>query len=298
MQIDAAYNPDVAEHSFDESELRAVSYQDANGTQHPYGDNNIVHKETDGTQWWGIKVSGTMSWNYSINSHNEFNPTGNNITTKPIRVRFRAVDGKGLAGEWSNPLIINVDKNMPRIGSSEPLKLRQYDNEGHVVAEQDYKDDMWVTGEWWLTGSVEDESGIKEFTVRKSDNTPIASVEDLSSNEESFSPDYGGAFDSSSCAPTNFTNARGYSFKIPLDTDTGTGTLSLNLSAQDKTGGGTSSQNISIQYDNEAPTIDDEIMSQASQIGMGTNGTTKIIQSDNLFAINAVDDAIGCVDAA
>ncbi|MBO4507256.1 MAG: hypothetical protein J5747_01300 [Spirochaetaceae bacterium] len=304
MQIDANYNPSDAEHSFNESALRGVSYVDANGvTQYPYGDNNIVHKENDGTEWWGIKVNGTLSWSYNINAHNEFNPTGNNTTTKPIRVRFRAVDGKGLAGEWSTPLIINVDKNMPRIGSSEPLKLRQYDNNGAVIAEQDYKDDMWVTGKWWLTGSVEDESGISEFTVRKSDNTPIASIEDDSQDENSFSPTYSGYFktnannasESSLCTTNTFTGgARGYSFKIPLDTDTGTGSLSLTLSAQDKTGGGSSSQNISIQYDNDAPTIEGQLMSQSSPIGMGNgDGSTKIEQSDNLFAIKGSGTELG-----
>ena len=64
-----------------------------------------------------------MSWNQTINSDGEFNPVVDGPDPRPIYFRVRAQDVNGLYGPWSAGQLIEVDDDVPQIGSSEPLTL-------------------------------------------------------------------------------------------------------------------------------------------------------------------------------
>lgn len=232
----------------------------------------------------GIRVGTSNSWNITLNTSNEFNKSsGNNY----IAIKFYAVDEDGNISVWNDEdlVIVCVDSDAPKIGSSEPLYLHQYGfkkNDTGVIyyaksaspeaGEQlyttpgcttaatdityaaanftssistiEYKKDMWLNGEWWLTGSVEDESGIAEIKIGgmggnsiKAQCTPVA-------------------------AGTWANGTSGYRLNYLIgSTDTtnpGYGVLSYNLWVQDDTQEGTKKDTtlaISVQYDNKNPTL-------------------------------------------
>jgi len=195
---------------------------------------------------WYIEVDGKTSWNMTINSKGEFNPNGDG--TKTIRIRVRAIDNNGLEGVWTDARTIVIDKSAPRIGSNDPLRLVQYEDnveaKGNEIASVAYTPDMWIKGNWWLVGSVQDESGIKSFNIEK-DNASSFHIEDSDMEK---TPVEKGKFDA--------LEDSGYRFKIPLITEGKTGSLvAFTLKATDNTEGkpGEADVSISIKFDNTAP---------------------------------------------
>lgn len=191
---------------------------------------NASDVASNGVDWYnggeGQLVSGTVSWNRTINSAQEFDPPG--AGTRTIYFRVRARDIYGLDGAWSLPQLIDVDKNVPKIGSSIPLTLKQ------GGAEQIYVADAWLKGSWSLVGSVEDESGIDSIVI---------------------SGDINGSL---SANPSWFTNLGGdnYRFEIPITTEASAGRVSFTITALDKsTPQLQTSLSISVQADNQAPTL-------------------------------------------
>lgn len=232
----------------------------------------------------GIRVGTSNSWNITLNTSNELNKSsGNNY----IAIKFYAVDEDGNISVWNDEdlVIVCVDSDAPKIGSSEPLYLHQYGfkktdtgaiyyakSSSPAAGEQlyttpgcttaatdityasanftssistiEYKKDMWLNGEWWLTGSVEDESGIAEIKIGgmggnsiKAQCTPVA-------------------------AGTWANGTSGYRLNYLIgSTDTtnpGYGVLSYSLWVQDDTQEGTKKDTtlaISVQYDNKNPTL-------------------------------------------
>ncbi|MCR4941120.1 MAG: hypothetical protein K5930_13625 [Treponemataceae bacterium] len=281
MQID-----DDGNGSFDDSDKEVVAAYQKDGvaiyTVEEFGTETPDDASDD---WWGIKVSGKESWNQTINAAGEFNPESNaagefnpKSGTKTINIRVRAKDLNGLLGAWSPSVSIEIDKNAPRIGSSSPLKLVQYDASGNVTAMQDYQTDISIKGNWYLTGSAEDESGIKEISVNPSQGT----LQVLNGSEWT-------AFSVSS-------DSTPIIFRIPINT-TGSGAKSFEISAKENTDdqNNTTSQTVSIKYDNTAPTIGENLNhNKRSIIGDGKNGTIVIEQSNKTFSIEGtVEDEEG-----
>lgn len=232
----------------------------------------------------GIRVGTSNSWNITLNTSNEFNKSsGNNY----IAIKFYAVDEDGNISVWNDDdlVIVCVDSDAPKIGSSEPLYLHQYGfkkNDTGVIyyaksaspaaGEQlyttpgcttaatdityasanftssistiEYKKDMWLNGEWWLTGSVEDESGISEIKIGGMGGTSI---------KNQCTQVAKGIWD-------NDTYGYRLNYKIG-STDTnnpGYGTLNYNLWVQDDTQEDSKKDTllaISVQYDNKNPTL-------------------------------------------
>ncbi|MBO4706072.1 MAG: Ig-like domain repeat protein [Spirochaetaceae bacterium] len=242
--------------------------------------------------WWGIKATGTASWNIVINTNGEFNPNNtyhhaNNTNQRTINVRFRSVDNNDLCGSWSTSLSIIVDATAPRIGSSEPLKLVQYSNNtagtGNPVAVQDYQADMWIKGKWWLTGSVEDESGIKSIELQtiNTDDVTIATSAIIKGVAKEFE--------------TNNETNYGYSFKIPIDTESFIDTntrVSFKIHTIDSSDQELSTtQSIYLNYDNTSPEIgtlkngNKTISTTTTDATDDNPGTTTIVQSNHGFSI-------------
>jgi hypothetical protein len=69
---------------------------------------------------------------------------------------------------WTEAQQILVDKGVPIFGSKTPMTLVKREGDvatGEIIASMPYVPDTWLKGTWYLTGSLEDESGIGEIKV-------------------------------------------------------------------------------------------------------------------------------------
>lgn len=277
MQVD--YDNDGDYDNTDKDAIIAMK-TDSGETIYTVVDFAADEKNNNNQAWWGIKVTGTNNWNQTINAHGKFNPASGN--TKTINVRFRAVDTNDLCGLWSSDVKIIVDKTAPRIGSTEPLQLKQFSDNangtGNVVAQQDYRTDMWITGKWWLTGSVEDESGITSIVLAKPEADD--ECEYLTGSLET-KPEY--------FTKKKFSSEDDYSFKIPLDTTElheNKTSLKFLITATDVGASPqTANQNISIKYDNTAPAFAGNLTHGTATIGDGSGNTVIVEQSNKNYSI-------------
>ena len=273
-----------------------------------------------GTDWYnggdGQLVSGTISWNKSINTTNEFNPTGaainatgirngvrykiitqgstdyissfgslsnsvnteftasrdanagdGNGTVEPLitrinfRVRARDINATPVDGSWSVAYVIDVDKNVPKIGSATALHLTQGATDIPYVA------DMWVKGNWTLGGSVEDESGISEIVVSGDINGTLSSG--LHPTWFVQGPDLGGG-------------KYNYTLAIPVTTGAGTsGPISVSIKATDNnTPNLDNTASVAFNYDNANP-----VVAALTSSGAEITNVNPVVQSNNIYTI-------------
>lgn len=246
-------------------------------------EHNLTGSKTGGPL--GIKVGTSPSWNISLNKDGEFNESGDNNFIA-IRFFAVDEDGNISDWTDDDLFIISVDSNAPKIGSSEPLYLYQYgfkDSTGTVyyatsatpqngaqlysdsgcrtaatgktysssytaaIVSQQYQDDMWLNGEWWLSGSVEDESGISVLNIREmqSDGT-YGDYQDIKASSTS----------------KTFTAAATSGYVInyrvgSIDTNPGYGKLEYTIYAKDELDddGKDTEAEIKLKYDNKSPTL-------------------------------------------
>lgn len=262
----------------------------------------------------GLPVTGTYSWNYSLNESGEFNPITTSVSavisgesykiitpgdtdfislygaadnnagteftasqngsiahgtgtvetlTRGINFRVRVKDIFGTDGPWTEVQHIDVDKSVPKIGSSQSLTL---DN---GVSQIPYIQDMWVKDDWTLTGTLEDESDISKIVI--SGNTAAAGTY-TGSAAITASPYF---------ADFSTANSDGYVMNLPVDTVAGaTGELNITVQVFDmSTPQGENSLTLTIQYDNEAPQI-------ANPYGGGIfGGSTPVEQSNRTYEL-------------
>jgi len=270
----------------------------------------------------GQPMTGTISWNRSINTAGEFNPSGatedatgiktgiryrivtpgttafsgaggfgaadDNADTEftatrdgtagdgtgtvialinriNFRVRARDINATPVNGTWVGPYVIDIDKNVPKIGSSDALTLTQ----GSTV--QGYVADMWVKDDWTLGGSVEDESGISNILV--TNYTTGATIGSLAGNPTWF------------IAGTDLGGGKyNYTLAIPIDTVAGnTGTVKFNITAYDNNTPQLSSMTtIAVNYDNEPST-----MTTLTNSSAAITTLNPVVQSNNIYTIDS-----------
>ena len=114
-----------------------------------------------GIDWFnnglGQLVDGSVNWNKTINASKEFDPAGD--TPNVISIRVRAKDVYGTYGPWSAARSFSIDKNVPKIGSAYSLKLDP-DADPNNGNEIPYEYGMYLTGTWYLRGSIETETAL------------------------------------------------------------------------------------------------------------------------------------------
>lgn len=200
-----------------------------------------------------IKANGSVqSWNLIINAGKELNKDDD--SNRNIAVRCYAVSD---TGKVSAPAFISftLDPGSPVFGNKNPLRLVKYDASGNETASQMYEPGMWIKGEWYLTGSVEDDSGISSF---KLDGIELIGTDKLVPYE----------------TPGTYSN---YNLKIPVGSSTGYDSISCSLTAFEGAADRKSTvQEIKLNYDNEAPDFTCTTLS-------GTGN--KIYQSDGVYEI-------------
>ncbi len=122
-------------------------------------------------KWWGIKSSGTGSWNFSLNSNGELNPSAD--STNNITIRACGVNAEGKFGAWTtenNVISIHVDKTAPTISAL----VNQYANGTAAItavpttaytSSQNYESGLYLRGYWTLVATLLDETGVNRFSV-------------------------------------------------------------------------------------------------------------------------------------
>jgi hypothetical protein len=107
----------------------------------------------------GVQITGSTSWNWTINSDEEFD----DLSTGPVTITFRvrAEDIYDTTGPWSTERTITLRKDVPKIGTAAPLTLVNDDDPSVKVA---YTYGMYIKGNWHLTGSVENDTALSNIT--------------------------------------------------------------------------------------------------------------------------------------
>ncbi|WP_178843938.1 hypothetical protein [uncultured Treponema sp.] len=199
--------------------------------------------------WWGIKANGTAAWNILLNEKGELNPkdelqseTQNNENpTTNITVRVCGVNAEGKFGAWTsgdNIIAIHIDNTAPVISSA----VKQYANpitsnpaaEPAATASQIYKTDMFLKGDWYLTATLLDETGVKSYSVNKGNSLLNKGT---------------GYFVQESVTESGKNGVRLY---IPIDKSSDS--VSYTIEANDAEH--TATQTFSFKLDNTAPTLD------------------------------------------
>lgn len=231
-----------------------------------------------------VTVTGTSSWNYSIDGtsatfgapgtyveggSNTYAASANYYNKSMIRVRAWALDSKNLKGAFTDWVYITIDKNAPKIGSTNAFTLVQYSDAAltTVSASQTYTSGMYISGTWYLTCSVEDENGIAEVKLNSETITKTT-------NDAAVTTDL--VLGTSGAIATGTT---GYNIKIKLATE-GTGIYKFNVYALDKsTPQQSSTSPVYLKFDNTAP-VQTALTHGGSTIGDGT-GSTSLVQQEN-----------------
>lgn len=282
IQIDPSYDGSAFNNSW-ESELNALL---------PPGFTDYEVVDSGKPQIGRAILAGgsTSSWNKTINASSEFVLIeGGEKKNREMAIRVYAVSN---GGKVSDPVVVpfTLDPNAPVIGGTEELYLVQYDNtvnfstmnwetiKTHETRRQKYESGMWVQGQWYLTGSIEDDSGLK--TV-KWDGADIIG----DSSKVSLAADI----------PSS-TSSKNYYIHIPVgSTESGKfGTKEYNLLIQEAGGNGVNTEStIKVLYDNMAPVFkatNADYSEELSSTGL------RIVQSNGTYTLQGTvneDGALG-----
>lgn len=256
LQIDPSYNGTTFASDW-ETELEALI---TDGSGNYITDYQIV--DAGGSVGRGIKVSGSpTSWNLPINSAKEFN--NQDGSNRPIAIRAYAVSN---SGKTSEPVIVQfeIDPKAPVIGSTTELELVQYANgasSGTIAKRQKYQTDMWISGQWYLVGSIEDDSGIKQVKLN--------GVDIINDSSKLIRDDNN--------LPTSQTNYSNYQMNIPVGETSGFGTKTYVIWAQEGSDENKDTGDIEIRlnYDNQVPSFTPELAASGNKVEQ-SNGTYTI----------------------
>ena len=131
--------------------------------------------------WWGIKATGTASWNFKINEKGELNPDSG---TTDIRLRVCGVNAEGKFGAWTNDenvIEIHVDNKAPVItyavnqyanGSAAITALPTDDaatteiDESKPTASKTYEAEIYLKGNWTFVATLLDETSVTSYNVK------------------------------------------------------------------------------------------------------------------------------------
>ena len=257
LQIDPSYDGTTFDSNW-ETELSALI---TDGLGNYITDYEI--QDAGGIIGRGIKASGSpTSWNLPINTAGEFNNADG--SNRKIAIKAYAVSSSGKTSE-SATVYFEIDPKAPVIGSRTPLELVQYANgasSGTVVRRQKYTANMWIAGRWYLTGSIEDDSGIKEI---KLNGTSIIN------DNSKLSVDYDN--------PPSSGTHKNFQINIPVGETTGFGSKTYVLWAQEGSEENKDTGNIEIRlnYDNQVP--------EFVTTGLTPTGNT-IEQSNNTYTLS------------
>ncbi len=198
-----------------------------------------------GDNFWGIKVNGTNSWNYTINRFSELLMNDNKVAGAEgkyaVNIRAVAVDNNYKFGNWSETQYVEFDTNIPTIGTHNKNVLEYAENGTTVKATKAYIPDMYLKGKVDLELSVEDKEGIKQVMYYVADTEEgLASATGTIINNLGEEQTWGG-----------------YIVKIPLaENSRASGTKYVKVVAtKDSDTETTAYEKFSVNFDNSAPVL-------------------------------------------
>lgn len=218
---------------------------------------------------YGIKAKGTASsWSLSVNAQSELNKQVDGVyVNRYIAIRAYAVSStnKKISEAFTVPVVI--DPSAPVFGGTTSLVLVKRSGDaadGEIVQSINYEPDMWISGQWYLTGSVEDDSGISHLYFN--DNDLVVSGNYIKENVISSS-----------------TSAKNYDINIPVGSSAAEdfGPLAYTLEAYEGGDGGKSTPlSIKLNLDNKSPDFSADLAVSGNRV-LQSNGTYTITGTFN-----------------
>ncbi|UTY23142.1 hypothetical protein [Treponema denticola] len=268
--------------------------------------------------------AGGSYWSVEINANKEFEPSSG--TQRDIWFRLRGKNNKTtpVAGQWTAPVKITVDKAAPTITG---MKVATEAKIGTAIPSsvdpenQTYVSNMWIKGDaLYLCADLAHNAGIEQIDISGSYfGASTITLKDDSQITDSNINGSGKAWFTQSSVPST-TTAKNYKMRIPLKTTTKPGrnngftiTIKIKAKKQGDTEGLQSSTTFSFKYDNTAPTavFGTKIASSGTVTVSGTSfsdlalvGKTNIDTTMRFFAsgqdikITAFDKDTGTVTLA
>ena len=208
--------------------------------------------ENSDMSFWGIKVIGTNSWNYTINKFSELllKDDNNKVAEGKYAVNIRAVavDKNNKFGNWSETQYVEFDTNIPTIGTHYKNVLEYAEDGTTVKASKAYIPDMYLKDKVDLELSVEDKEGIKQVMYYVADTEEgLASAKGTIINNLGEEQTWG----------SGATETKGYIVKIPLaENSRASGTKYVKVVAtKDSVTETTAYEKFSVNFDNSAPDL-------------------------------------------
>ena len=218
---------------------------------------------------YGIKAKGTASsWSLSVNAQSELNKQVDGVyVNRYIAIRAYAVSSTNhkISEAFTVPVVI--DPSAPVFGGTTSLVLVKRSGDaadGEIVQSINYEPDMWISGQWYLTGSVEDDSGISHLYFN--DNDLVVSGNYIKKNDISSS-----------------TSAKNYDINIPVGSSAveDFGPLAYTLEAYEGGDGGKSTPlSIKLNLDNRSPDFSADLAVSGNRV-LQSNGTYTITGTFN-----------------
>ena len=232
-------------------------------TQTPWTSSN---PDTDANKY-GIPITPNgSSWSIKLNVKGELNPkaaeAGQEATTNVAAIRIQSYDGVHFSSTESRAFI--VDSDTPQLRD---LMLEQFGLDGtddYATASREYVEDMYVTGKWFLTFTLNDGQAMGVVKIGKGNTAAAAESAKFTylGTDGGVAKDYTDPTKSG----TNFrvvtrdtasSDYKKLNVKYPLDTASGCGTQYVYVYYEDSSGkgGDQAAKTYKISYDNKAPTL-------------------------------------------
>ncbi|MBO4532219.1 MAG: hypothetical protein J5726_00775 [Treponema sp.] len=231
----------------------------------------------------GIASQGNskMNWYLTINGNKEFNGKVNN-NNRTIGIRAAAVSSTGKVS-FSEIHACTIDPDAPIFGQTNELRFVQLDGQGNETASRKFENGVYLKGQWYLVGSVEDDSGLRE--IKLGSQSIVYSTGDEGA-EVVTNASNGMVIENNNIPVNEGSRFKNYDLKIPVGNSEVDkfGKLDYEISVTD----GSSSQientlKFTIFYDNKAPDFEAQ---KGNEILLETNG--KIFQSNGSYTVKGI----------
>lgn len=259
----------------------------------------IYHMNT-GAAWTGSLAAGTQAkdyaaratlsgtaWLLAINGQQEFNPQGTGNNQIAIRVYARDNDDKF---SMACDKLVYFDANKPIISN---LKLVRYGknadnsyNFSDVLASQMYEANLFLKGDWWLTGEATDTDNIGGVTISESTGEKQLVVTTTPAGSTTKVTEIKTVTDAS--AEWDVVNGSDnhkkiyFKYRLGTDGDNTVGAKNITLIVADcaENMPNEQTQPIAIKWDNKKPDI-------AQTLAEGKNINEKVQQSNSFFRFSS-----------
>ena len=240
-----------------------------------------------------IKANGLQSWNLAINTVGELGQISGKNRVVAVKVYAVSTTTKKVSNE--SLITFTVDPNRPQFsgaGSSSDLLL--VNNLENPTKTMKYTQNMWISGKWYLTGSVKHGAGIKTLTIATASSTtgePLI----FEGTEKTVS----GITLTKRTGDTYNTGAtaKNWDFSIEVGSDTSNAADSneFTLTAIDNGNGQDNSITVKIHYDNKAP---EAFVAKTARGTISASGN-EFMQTNKTFALNGTiteaDSGLKCI---